>query len=347
MEPTTPKRKSRTGLWIFLGLLIFGLLAGVMLIFGAMMSAISGGMASHSHGLLSLERPVDQEPQFEEEWSYGRGDEKVVRIAVDGVIMRGAEGGLFEVPVDPIESVLAQIRAATNDEDVRAILLEVNSPGGGVTPSDEIYAALKRFKEDDEERKVVVFMRDLCASGGYYVSMAGDWLIAEPTTIVGSIGVIMSTYNIKGLGEKIGLKDVTIKSGKNKDLLNPFTDTDPEQLAILQKMIDATYERFFGIVKDNRQIREATLRELADGRVLDAADALKQKLVDQIGYFDDAVAKTSELLGEDDIKLIRYQSHGSLLDRLLAVESRAKASPLSVEAIKDAARPRLQYLWQP
>ena len=95
--------------------------------------------------------------------------------------------------------------------------------------------------------------------------MAGDWLIAEPTTIVGSIGVIMSTYNIKGLGEKIGLKDVTIKSGKNKDLLNPFAEVDPAQVAILQKMIDATYERFFGIVKDSRQIRETTLRELADG----------------------------------------------------------------------------------
>lgn len=350
MEPTIPKRKSRNGLWIFLGLLIFGLMATVTIggfaIIGAMGELAGGSGMAKSHGLLHRGHPVDQEPQLEEVWSWGRGEEKVVRIALDGVIMHGTDGGFFETPVDPVESVLAQIRAASNDDDVRAILLEVNSPGGGVTPSDEIYAALKRFKDADEERKVVVFMRDLCASGGYYVSMAGDWLIAEPTTIVGSIGVIMGSMNFKGLAEKVGVKDVTIKSGKNKDLLNPLNDVNPEQVALLQKMIDSTYERFFTIVKDNRQIREASLRELCDGRVFDAPEALKLKLVDQIGYFEDAVTKTAELLGEKDIKVVRYQTSFSFFDRILAAQTEADPAR-QLELLQNAARPKLQYLWQP
>jgi protease IV len=349
MEPTTPKRKSRTGLWIFLGLLIFGLMASVTIggfaLIGAMGELASGGVAQR-HSLLHRGHPVDQEPQLSEVWSFGRGDEKVVRIELDGVIMHGTDGGFFEAPIDPIESILTQIRAATNDEDVRGIILEVNSPGGGVTPSDEIYAALKRFKKEDEKRKVVVFMRDLCASGGYYVSMAGDWLIAEPTTIVGSIGVIMGSMNFKGLADKVGVKDVTIKSGKNKDLLNPLTDVNPEQVAILQKMIDSTYERFFGIVKDNRQIREASLRELCDGRVFDAPEALKLKLVDQIGYFDDSITKMADLLGEKDIKVVRYQTRSTFFDRILAAQS--ESTPVKqLEQIQHAARPKLQYLWQP
>jgi protease-4 len=337
-------------LWVFVGLLIFGLVASLLVCAGLAVSLFAKNVAKvnvagKAHHLLSRERPVDEEPTMTEVWSYGHGDKKVVRIAVEGVIMRGEEGGFLEAPVDRIESVLAQIRAAKNDEDIRAIILEVDSPGGGVTPSDEIYSALKDFKDSQDKRKVVVFMRDLAASGGYYVSMAGDWLIAEPTTIVGSIGVIMGSMNFKGLAEKVGVKDVTIKSGKNKDLLNPLTDIDSNQVAILQKMIDATFERFFGIVKDSRQIKDATLRELADGRVFDSGEALKLRLVDQIGYWDDAVKKVAELLGEKDVKIVRYETHVNLLDRLLSAEARGPA--LSLENLKQAARPKMQYLWQP
>lgn len=350
MQTTTGKPKSRTGLWIFIGLLAAALVIGVVIAAGAALSSFARKATHLSVGhrarhMLARERPVDEEPMLREVWSYGQGDAKVVRIPVEGVIMRGSEGGFFEEPVDRVESILAQIRAAKNDEDIQGIIVEVDSPGGGVTPSDEIYAALKAFKDSDDERRVLVFMRDLAASGGYYVAMAGDWLMAEPTTIVGSIGVIMGSMNFKGLAEKVGVKDVTIKSGKNKDLLNPFVDIDTNQVALLQKMIDSTYERFFGIVRESRQIRETELRDLADGRVFSAGEALQLKLVDQIGYWDDAVDKMAELLGEKDIKVIRYQTRVNILDRLFAAQARAPA--LTLEALREGARPKVQFLWQP
>lgn len=350
MQTTTGKRKSNTGLWIFIGVLglaLAGTLALCALL--AMSSFVSRasalGAASGSGNMFHRQRPVDEEPRLTEVWSYGRGTAKVIRIPVQGVIMREQEGGLFDVPVDRVEGILAQIRAAKNDDDVQGIMLEVDSPGGGVTPSDEIYAALKDFKESDDKRRILVFMRDLAASGGYYVAMAGDWLLAEPTTIVGSIGVLMGSFNAKGLAEKVGIRDVTIKSGRNKDMLNPLADIDTNQVALLQAMIDSTYERFFGIVKENRQIKEATLRELADGRVFDAPHALKLKLVDQIGYWDDAVDKMAELLGEKDVKIVRYEMRVNILDRLLGAEARMPA--LSLEGLREAARPKMQYLWQP
>ena len=350
MQTTNSKPKSNTGLWIMVAILGVVLCVSLVMNAGLAASLFSKNLSHVSASgkgrhLMSKGRPVDEEPVMSEVWSYGRGDSKVVRISVDGVIMRGSEGGFFDMPQDKIEGILSQIRAAKNDDEVKGIILEVDSPGGGVTPSDEIYSALKEFKESSDKRKVLVFMRDLAASGGYYVSMAGDWIIAEPTTIVGSIGVIMSSYNVKSLAEKVGVKDVTIKSGKNKDLLNPFTDVNPDQIALLQKMIDATYERFFGIVKENRQFNEARLRELADGRVFDANEALKLKLVDQIGYWNDAVEKMASLLGEKDIKVIRYANRANIFDRILNAETRAPA--LSLESIKEAARPKMQYLWEP
>ena len=179
-------------------------------------------------GRRSAGKAEDEFPTFTEKWSYGSGDVKTVRIAVEGPIFRESEESFFGFKYDKIEAILRQIRAAKNDEAVKAIILEVDSPGGDLTASDEIYKALQDFKRCAEGRKIIVFVRNMAASGGYYVSAPADWIIAEPTSIIGSIGVIMQTLNWKGLSEKIGLTDVTIKSGTNKDLLNPFRDVSPD-----------------------------------------------------------------------------------------------------------------------
>lgn len=343
MQTTQTKPRSNTGLWITIAILSIAVCVSFLVVFMMAVSSFSKSAGGHAHHA-SSDVPVDEEPNLSEVWSHGYGDAKVARISVDGVIMRESEGGFFEVPQDKIERILAEIRAAQNDEDIQGIILEVDSPGGGVTPSDEIYDALKKFKDSDKDRKIVVLMRDLAASGGYYVSMAGDWLIAQPTAIVGSIGVIMQSMNLKGLGDKVGVRDVTIKSGKNKDLLNPFGEVDTNHIAVLQKMIDTTYERFFRIVKENRTVAEPKLREIADGRIFDASEALTLKLVDQIGYWDDAMKKMAELLGEEDIKVIRYETRVSVFDRLM----NAKA-PVAVDlkALQEAAQPKMQYRWQP
>jgi protease-4 len=245
-------------------------------------------------------------------------------------------------PIDKIEELIRAIRAATHDEEVRAIILEVDSPGGGITPSDEVFHALSLFKQSDEGRKVVVYMRDLAASGGYYVAMAGDWLIAQPTTVIGSIGVIMQTLNWKEFSDKIGITDTTIKSGENKDLLNPFRESNPEQIALLQQMIDLMHGRFKSIVSASRGIPEEQVDALADGRIFSADQALALTLIDQLGYWDDVVAKTAELLGEPTIKVVRYYQTLSFWDFVMTVKS-----PLADPFANLRQSPKLQYLWRP
>jgi protease-4 len=281
---------------------------------------------------------VDEEPSFDEIWSYGRGDAKAVRIDLTGIIMRGRRERLFGYEPDMVETALSQIRAATIDDEVRAILLEVDSPGGGVTPSDEIYAALKRFKNEDEKRVVVVFIRDLGASGAYYAAMAGDRIIAEPTAIVGSVGVIMQTLNIKRLGDMIGLQSVTIASGENKDMLNPLEEVDPVHVAMLQQLVDDMQERFASIVMDSRDLDS---RDLLDGRVFSAAQALEHRLIDGVGYFQDAVDTLTELLGEEDLYMVRYAETRGFFDSLIG------ARLPKLPDLNTAESPRFLYLWKP
>jgi protease-4 len=334
------RRRNSAAPWIVAGLLALALVACVVAGAGLMAGwAMTRPGSSHS----SAHRAQDEFPSLREIWSYGEGDSKVVRIAVEGVIAREAGGGLFGMPVDKIEDILSQIRSAGDDDKVRGIILEVDSPGGAITPSDEIYDALLKFKEGSDGRRVVVFVRDLAASGGYYVSMAADWIVAEPTSVIGSIGVIIQSLNLKGLGEKLGIADTTIKSGANKDLLNPFVDLPPEQRALLQEMIDSMYEHFLAIVQASRKIDEETLRPLADGRIFIAEKAKDLNLIDEIGYWEDAMDAMAELLDVEGVKVIRYERQPRFIEWLSSVEGRAPVA----DWLRDQARPRFLYLWSP
>ena len=314
-----------------------GILA--LLLFGSFLTnlgwtaALFAGSAPATH-----DRPVDEEPSFDEIWSYGYGDTKVVRIDLTGIIMRGRRERLFGSEPDMVETILSQIRAATIDDEVKAILLEVDSPGGGVTPSDEIYAALQRFKAEDDERMILVFIRDLGASGAYYAAMAGDCIVAEPTAIVGSVGVIIQTFNIKRLGDMIGLSSVTIASGDNKDMLNPLEEVDPVHRAMLQELVDGMQERFASIVVDSRELES---RELLDGRVFSAPQAVEHQLIDHVGYFQDAVEILADLLGEEELYLVRYRESRGFFDTLMS--SRLPRLP-DLNAVES---PRFLYLWKP
>jgi protease-4 len=323
---------SKVGCWIVIAIL-------ALMLFGSFLTNI-GLTAALFGGSSTAEKNIaqDQYPSFDEVWSYGDGDTKVVRIGLQGVIMRGRQERLFGSEPDMVETVLNQIRAATIDEQVEAILLEVDSPGGAVTPSDEIYAALRQFKREDESRIVMVFVRDLCASGGYYAAMAGDYIMAEPTAIVGSIGVIMQTMNMEELGEKIGLSSVTIASGANKDMLNPFEAVNPVHVELLQGLVDSMYDRFATIVEDSRGLES---RELLDGRVFDVAQALDYDLIDGVGYWQDSVDKLADLLGVDDLYIVRYARPQSFLESMLG----AKTPKIpNFQAVQGS---RFLYLWKP
>lgn len=324
---------SKIGFWIaiaILGMLLFG---SVLTNMGLLAALVGGGSS-----VANYDYPEDQYPYFDEVWSYGDGEAKVVRVALEGIIMRGQRERLLGYEPDMVESILAQIRAATEDESVAAILLEVDSPGGAVTPSDEIYAALERFKRADEERVVMVFVRDLGASGAYYAAMAGDYIMVEPTAIVGSVGVIMQTINMKGLGEKLGLSSVTIASGANKDMLNPFEEVNPEHTRLLRELVDSMQERFASIVEDARDLES---RALLDGRVFTSEQAMENGLIDGVGYWDDALETLADMLGEDDLYVVRYASPAGFWDSFLGVKTPVLPDFSAMDG------PRLMYLWKP
>ncbi len=285
----------------------------------------------------------DEFPQFSETHSYGAGTTKVVRIGFTGILTRQLDGGWFGT-VDPVEDCLRQIRAARQDDEVAAILLEVDSPGGEVTAADEIHRELMLFKESRPGRRIVALVHDMAASGGYYISVPADRIVAQPTALVGSIGVIMQSLNIQGLSEKIGVTDTTIKSGKNKDMLNPFRPVDPEQVAMLQESVDAMHDRFVDLVAQGRSLRKSDLKPLADGRIFTADEALQHKLVDAIGYWDEAFDETARLLGVEDLFVVTYQVEKTFLEQLMGVQARL---PGLQSLFSAAATPRRLYLWRP
>ena len=336
-------RCSHAGFWIAIAGLGVTLMISVLANFGLLLglAVIGGGSAP---GQAEAE---DEFPALKEIWSCGHGAVKAARIPVAGVIMRDGESSLFQISRDRVETVIRQIRAAQNDDSVRAIILEVDSPGGGITPTDEIYRALSEFRASAPNRKVVVLVQGMAASGGYYVAMASDWIIAEPTALIGSISVIIQTLNWKGLSDKLGVQDVTIKSGKNKDLLNPFREVNPEHLAMLQAMVDSLHQHFLGIVKQGRALDDATLQAIGDGRVFSTGEAQRLRLVDQTGYWSDAVAKTAQLLGESSVKIVRYEEKNDFSRWLAELRGPALNVNLGLPRWMNAEGPRLMYLWQP
>ena len=333
-----PSAKSRYWpFWIIIAALAAVL--GLSLLLNLTAAGLVAGHARHGHDSWG----EDEFPQFAETHSYGSGTTKVVRIWFTGILTRELDGGWLGT-FDPVEDCLRQIRAARQDEDVAAILLEVDSPGGEVTAADEIHRELTLFKESRADRRIVVLVHDLAASGGYYISVPADRIVAQPTALVGSIGVILQTFNIQGLSEKIGVTDTTIKSGRHKDMLNPFHPVDPEEVKLLQDSIDAMHERFVDLVAAGRQLKKSEAKALADGRLYTADEALKLKLVDAIGYFDEAFDETCDLLDVDDLHIVTYQVEKTFLEQLLGVRTRLPGLQALLSA---AATPRRLYLWRP
>ena len=324
--------------WIVLFALVAALGISLMLNLTAV-----GLLAGHAPAAPRAGNGEDEFPQFSEVHSYGAGTAKVVRIGFAGVLSRELDVGWLGT-ADPVEDCLRQIRAARQDDEVAGLLFEVDSPGGEVTAADEIHRELTLFKESRADRKIVVLVHDLAASGGYYVSVPADRIVAQPTALIGSIGVILQTLNVQGLSEKIGVTDTTIKSGKNKDLLNPFRPVDPEQIALLQEAIDVLHARFVDLVAQGRGLKAGAVRPLADGRIFTADEALRHKLIDAIGYWDEAFAEMAALLGADDLHVVTYQTQKTFLESLLGARTRL---PDLRSLWTGAAAPRRQYLWRP
>jgi protease-4 len=262
-----------------------------------------------------------------------KSSDKIVVIPVHGIISSEKSGGGM------VEETCNALRQALEDDDVKAIVIDMDSPGGEVTAADAIYHAVKQARA---KKPVVIYMQSLAASGGYYISCGGSFLMAHETTITGSIGVIIQTLKYRELLGKIGVESVTFKSGKFKDILNPARDMTPEEAAYIQGMIMQTYEKFLGVVASERRLPAAALRiGIADGRIVSGKDALAAKLIDGLGYVEDAYAKARELGHAPDAAVVRYEKQfklGRLFRLLGAEESRAHVEV----SIADHLLPKLE-----
>ncbi|MEO8044652.1 MAG: signal peptide peptidase SppA [Spartobacteria bacterium] len=253
---------------------------------------------------------VESRPRFREmiveHGARGSGN-KIAVISLRGLISTSIAGNVGESMVDDLRW---QFEQARNDANVKAVVLEVDSPGGEVTASDMIYNAVVKTRA---KKPVVVYMESLAASGGYYVACGGKYLMANETSITGSIGVIIQTLNYQQLFDKIGLASVVFKSGKFKDMLNGARPITEEERAYVQSFVMKTYEKFLGIVARERNLPADGLRNgIADGRILSGRDALDFKLIDGLGQIEDAYAKAKELGHATDAKIVKYGAPFSL-----------------------------------
>lgn len=316
--------------------LLFGL-AFMVLVFGFCMVLSSFGSAAGS-GAASGPKALN------EVHVSGEGEDKIALIELKGVIAeQQTSGGVLGVSVNLVERLEGEFAAAAKDEKVKAVLLRIDSPGGTVSASDQIWHTVSEFRRTTN-KPVIVHMGGTCASGGYYIAVACDALICEPTTITGSIGVILSTLNFAELLEKYGVADVTIKSGANKDLLNSTSPPNPEHRAILQGMVDETHARFVELVAKGRPIDLPTAQKLADGRIYTAKQALEHQLVDAIGYREDALAEIRKRAKLGKAKLVRYRAPvPTLLDALAGNASVPQVAPNLLDQVTG---PRLLVLWR-
>lgn len=315
-------------------------------------------------GCLVLENPLGLPPSSYQEVIVKSGSaDKILLLDIDGVISSGAgeSNPLFGRSDSTVNQIADKLAKAKRDKKIKAIILRVDSPGGGVTASDVVYHSLKNYREKSGN-PIYVSMLDLAASGGYYISMAGEELYVHPTSITGSIGVIAMFPQFEDLGQKIGVYVEVVKSGKNKDLTGGFRNMTPEQREILQSMIDEMYGRFVTVVKEGRpKLSEETIRELADGRIYTADQAVNNGLVDGVKYLDEVIDRAREGTGSPKARVVmyrktsatKYDSVYAKSDPLPTAERGAGTTTnvsllhLDATALAPAYRPVFNYLWIP
>ena len=294
---------------------------------------------------------------LEESTIQGEGNNKILIIDISGTISDEAEktlGGLRQTP-SLTSRVKEELKKAQTDPFIKAVILRINSPGGTVTASDIIYHEIKQFRQK-KKIPVIASMMDLAASGGYYVAMAADKVIAHPTTITGSIGVLAFRFNAKELMSKIGIQNESITAGDKKMLLFPFEPLSPEDRAILQSVIDNLHHRFKEVVAEARpELSPKQVEKLADGRVYDATQALENKLIDSIGYMDDAIDLAKEEAGIDRARVIMYHRPFGHKDNIYSQVSFPTSSVgntfnminFDMNSITQKVGVRFMYIWLP
>jgi protease-4 len=290
---------------------------------------------------------------LEEETVEGHGDAKILMMDVSGFISDESPTAALSLGAPPprvpmLVRLREELKKAARDHKVRAVVVRINSAGGTVTASDIVFRELQAYRQASGV-PIVASLMDVAASGGYYVALAADTIVAHPTTVTGSIGVIMLSLNAEGLMQKIGLSAQAIKSAEHKDMGSPFRTLTPEERAIFQSVIDDLQRQFVAKVVARRKLPEATVTALADGRVYTAEQALANHLIDRIGYVADAVDLARQAAGVEEARVIVYKRPREYRATYYA-RAEAEVSPLttlSQLAGLSGAGPKFLYLWAP
>ena len=317
IPPPAPPRRDRLALAVVL--FVFGGLFAVFFLFLLLAYSAVRGEAPH----------------------LGSGP-RIGVVEVKGEIGAGGRGSV------DAEETLKVIKRFEDDAEMKAVVVRIDSPGGAVAPSQEIYDEIRKLAED---KTVVCSLGNLAASGGFYIAMACPHIMAEPGTLTGSIGVISQFANVKGLADRFNVKVETVKSGKLKDSGNPFRDMTPEDRAYWQSLIDEVYQQFLTAVLEGRdkKVDPAKVRQIADGRVLSGQQALDLKLIDELGNFNDAVDTAMETAGLTGEPRLVYppEDRSRFLEELVGGSARALADAVRSEVHREttaASTPGLYYL---
>ncbi len=254
--------------------------------------------------------------------------EKIALVEIKGIISKS------DYYVKTLEDL-------SKNKNVKAIVIRVDSPGGVVVPCQEIYEEVKRVKS---RKPIIVSMGSVAASGGLYISVPATKVVANPGTITGSIGVIFQTFNFKKIADKLGLKVITVKSGKHKDLVNPFKEVDPSDIEIIQDMINDTYSQFVKAISESRHIPEDKVRQIADGRIFTGRKAKELGIVDEIGDLNRAIEIAREISRSPEAKVYRIRKKKSFFEKLFGEEGKTILNSLSTVLEGNVEKAYLMYI---
>ena len=303
----------------------------------------------------SINIPLIPRPEpLREQVIEGKGTAKILLMDITGFISERGKGRSFIGSASPslIASVRETLQKAESDTAIAGIIIRINSPGGTITASDIIHHEIIRFKE---RKKIPVYscIMSIGTSGGYYIATATDNITAHPTSITGSFAVMIMTVNIEGLMNKIGVSELTIKSGDKKDILSPFRPVTPEEKQIVQTIINQFHGKFVDTImaRPGNILNRKDVESLADGRIYSSEQALAAKLIDRVGYLDDVISEMKKKIGVSDAKIVTYYLPGSYKGTIYSsstVESSISSGFLIGGGNFDwLGETQFLYLWKP
>jgi protease IV len=322
-SPPAPAAKKDSGWKVF-----WGIITGLSMLGNVMLFLMLIGV-----GIVAFAGRGEKK-YTEEVIEDGPRSAKIAIVSINGIIDE-----------QQAQDVYWQLKEAREDKNVKGVIIRVNSPGGTISGSDQIHNEIIKYRSDTNQ-PAVAFMQGVAASGGYYSSVACDEIIAEPTAITGSIGVIMEYLVLQQLLEdKLGINPIVLKAGSKKDWPNPFQMPTDEQLQYMQqRIIDPAYKRFVKVVADGRgELTEEDVNRLADGSIYWADKALEEKLIDGIGYLTDAIDKTKSLAGVKKAQVVEYKKTFSIADLLSAKTN--LSLKIDRRTLYEVAVPQALYLW--